>query len=1005
MPHLLALGVGVYLLFGFGFGLKAEAAQWTTLTLVWLAGLLFVEPRLWHGLRLLCPPAGRIAARHAAALCTVTAAGLWMLNRPPAGPFFVVPPVIGLGVFFRHLLTRALRSDRTDSPEIQRLTLLLLVVAFLMHPYATTRLVGGGDAEHYVRQLADFLTQVKEGQFPVFVGQSPLALDGAVHPLRTAPYFQYAGGLLAVLTGFTLASAALQNLLLVTSFLVAITGCYTALCLVLPARRWECLWLALLYATAPAILTLAYGGDMFATWMTLPWLPWLFLGLVVSWRKGCDGNGLVFQAVALAFLWLAHAPVALWASLIVLASELTRLAWARFAPALILRQVGAASLCLLLCSYVFFSVSSLDVPANPYLEFDLARGVVFRVLTENWHGWLRIVSPEGNNLMHDLHLSPGLLLLAVAGAATAWRIRGAAPVLTGIVFTLGMLLMPSAVTERFWTALPAFLMTVTEKWPAQRLYPLLSALLPFLGALALTHPRLGTPRMRRGVLMILAGGVAWSGWEARKFVDHGQAIVRSADATNRFFLPENNTVSRYSYEMWGYLPKTFSFGYMDLEAHHRLIDPLYGQVLDSNARAIIRAGASGPVHRFVPTPEGGYFSPAISLAPGESCFLSFDFQGWEPGGTLMVEGRRVSRRYFLPASGGVGAFGARPGHKPGFTLRNLGAEPEHVEIRFVQNRHSANAARATITVLPYDGFALPFRLHSLHPYELEVTTPEGGWVETPRVLIPGYRVTIDGRPAEVRRSPNGLLMTKVGPGPQRLNIAYTAPPSVAVSFWVSLLTLVGVGTLLIAAQVATSQRRIAARRLLEQWLLPRLGWGGLAVAGLTGSLLLLGLPNRRPRPAANPDRALHSFAVMFPVGRHEVYETLLSWSDEHGASTSIVLFYEDDGHARIGCRKNGILKLLTESLPVSYFVAQQIDIMIGALLTEADRSEHPDLDDEGWGRLRRTTRVYFNQEPVWETDTGHQIPENLRFAIGREIVPVATGENPFRGRTLRQPRL
>lgn len=1005
MPHLLALGVGVYLLFGFGFGLKASPVQWAALVLFWLACLLLAEPRLWRGLRPLYPPSSQITALLAAILFGTAAASLLMIDHLPVGPFFIVPSLLCLGLFFRRLLTQALRSDRTDSPEIQRLAWLLLIAGFLMHPYATTRLVGGGDAEHYVRQLADFLTQVRDGQFPVFVGQSPLALDGAVHPLRTAPYFQYAGGLLAVLTGFTLAPAALQNLLLVTSFLAAIVGCYAALCLAVPARRWECLWLALLYGTSPAILTLAYGGDMFATWMTLPWLPWLFLGVIVSWRKGVDGKGLVLQAVTLAFLWLAHAPVALWASLVVLASELTRLASARFTPALILRQAGAASLCLLLCSYVFFSVSSLDVPANPYLEFELARGVVFRVLTENWHGWFRLVSPEGNNLMSDLHLSPGLLLLAVAGVATAWRTRGAAPVLAVVAFALGMLLMPSAVTERFWTTLPAFLMTVTEKWPAQRLYPLLSALLPFLGALALTHPRLGTPRIRRGVLMVLAACVVWSGWEARKFVHHGQAIVRSADATTRFFLPENNTVSRYSYEMWGYLPKTFSFGHMDLEAHHRLIDPLYGQVLDSNALAIYRAGATGPVHRFVPTSEGGYFSPTITLEPGESCFLSFDFQGWEPSGTLLVEGRRLARQYSLPASGGVGAFGIRPGHKPGFTLRNLGTEAEQVDLRFVQDRHSGSAARATITVLPYDGSVLPFRLHSLQPYELDVTTPAGGWVETPRVLIPGYRVTIDGQPAEVRRSPNGLLMTKVGPGTHRLNIAYTAPPSVAVSFWVSLLAIAVVGTLLVTAQVARSERRSDARRLLEQWLLPRLGWGGLAVASLTGSLLLIGLPNRGPRTVVNSDGALQSFAVMLPVGRHEVYETLLSWTDEHGASTSIVLFYEDDGHARIGCRKNGVLKLLTESLPVSYFVAQQIDIMIGALLTEADRGKHPDLDDEAWQRLRGITRVYFNHEPVWETDTRHQIPENLRFAIGKEIVPVATGETPFHGRTLSQPAL
>lgn len=990
---------------GFGFDLRANPVQWTALALAWLAGLLLAEPRLWRDLRLLAPPLGRIDSRCAAILPATIVVGLWFFFRPPLGPVFVVPTVIGLGLVFRRLMAQGLRVDRRATPEGQRLLILLLLASFLMQPYATTKLVGGGDAAHYARQLYDFVTQLHEGQFPVYVGQSLSALAGSVHPLRTAPYFQYVGGLLDVITGVTLSPAALQNLLIVASFLAAVMGCYAALCAIAPTRRWECLWLSLLYGTSPGILALIYGGDMMATWLTLPWLPWLFLGWVDAWRTQLGGRGLLLQAVALAFLWLAHAPIALWASLITLAAELARLIHGRLASAILLRQAAAAILCLLLCHYVFFSVATLEVPANPYLEFDLARGVVFQVLTDTWHGWLRLVSPDGSDLMHDLHLSPGLLLVAVGGMTAAWRIRGVAVMLAVISLALGVLLMPwPGVTGRFWAAMPSFVMTVTEKWPAQRFYPLLSAMLPFLGALALAHPWLSSPRVRRGILMVLATVVGWSVWEARKFVGHGQAIARSSEATTRFFLPENNTGSRYSYEMWGYLPKYFTFGYMDPEVQNRLIDPTYGRVLDSNSLALLRAAPAGSFHRFIPTSEGGYFTPAIELEPGKACFLNFDFQGWEPSGTLLVEGKRLARRYELPTSGGLGAFGAQPGRTPGFTLRNYGTATEQVKIRFVQNTRSVSAARASITVLPYDGTALPFHLRSLQPFELEATTT-GGWIETPRIFIPGYRVTVDDKPAEFRRSPNGLLMARVDEGTRRLKIIYEAPARLAVSFWLNLVAVLAAGTALLITGLAPASFRSRTIHLLEKWRPPRHGWGALALVSMAGLALTVALL-ARPAPARDDSTPANcSFTVKLPVGRHEVYETLLSWMDPQGATTSIVLFYEDNGHIRIGCRKNGVLKILTESLPASYFVPHDIRLLIGPRLTTEERPQYPGLTEEDWQKLRQTIRVYFNHELIWETDLRHQSEAGWRFAIGREIDPAPAGESAFLGQILRQPEL
>ncbi len=963
--------------------------RWPGLLLGWLFLLALAEPRLSRGIPGASTWITSPRLRRALALLALAwLAASWLTDRTthlliPAGL------TVALGLVFRALLRTGLRADRQAGPELKRLILLLGITLWLVHPYATPRLVGAGDAEHYARQLADFITQARHHDFPVFVGQSLSAFSGSVHPLRVAPYFQYTGGLLDVLTSRSLTAVTLQNLLICTSLLAAVLGAYLALTRVAASdRRGECTWLALLYGTSPGVLALIYSGDMLASWMTLPWLPWLFLGWVLAWRNPASGTGLLLQAVSLAFLWLAHAPIALWAALLTLVSEGLRWFATGCKWRLLTWQIGAAMLCLLLCHYVFVSVAMLEVPSNPYLGFDLARGAVFESVRDSWHGLFRLVS--GGNLAHDLHLSPGLLLIAALGTLTAVRVRGAAPIMVLTVATLLLLLLPwPAVTGRFWAAMPVPLMTVLEKWPVQRFYPLLSALLPFLGVLALAHPWLARPALRRALLLLLTLSTLWSAWEARKFIAHGYDVTRSVAATTRFLLPENNTLSRYSYEMWGYLPEFFSYGYMDPETQNRLIDPVTAEVRNSNGRTLQAAAARAAAHRFVRTPEGAQLERTITVPAGGACFVSFDFGGIRPVGTLLVEGRRLDRRYQLPASGGVHAFGALPGQNRGFLLRNFGAEPEEASIRFVSSLPGGLAPTAA-RIAPYDGQQLPFRLRSLVPFEIDAITDTGGWVETPKLLIPGYQVTVNGQPAESRRSPNGLLMTHVPAGTARIRLDYRAPWPLAAAFTLNATALV-VGALCLLAGYLTrppSLRPAPALGALAGRLLFQTGCGAVALA-VIASLVALPALAFRGEPTLPPGEALgYHLRLKFPVGRHEIYETLLSWRDPAAATSSIVVFYENDRFIRIGCRKNGILKILTDSLPVSYFVPNELDV-----------SREPGFTHEGLPAS--LIRVRFNRHVILETGYAHQTDVVADLVVGHEITPGIPGANPFRGQLLR----
>jgi len=94
--------------------------------------------------------------------------------------------------------------SRDTFTEFLRLTLLAAVALLIAQPYFSPRLIGTGDALWYHHLLADAVTQFRAGVFPVFVGQSDYSFNGAVYPLRAAPYYQYLAIGLDLITGQTL---------------------------------------------------------------------------------------------------------------------------------------------------------------------------------------------------------------------------------------------------------------------------------------------------------------------------------------------------------------------------------------------------------------------------------------------------------------------------------------------------------------------------------------------------------------------------------------------------------------------------------------------------------------------------------------------------------------------------------------------------------------------------------------------------------------------------------
>jgi hypothetical protein len=87
--------------------------------------------------------------------------------------------------------------------------------------------------------LADFVTQLRAGVFPVFIGQTDYAFNGAVYPLRVAPFYQHLAGVLDLLTGRQLGIFALQHLCVLVVGYAGIFSSYLALNALAPGQRWS----------------------------------------------------------------------------------------------------------------------------------------------------------------------------------------------------------------------------------------------------------------------------------------------------------------------------------------------------------------------------------------------------------------------------------------------------------------------------------------------------------------------------------------------------------------------------------------------------------------------------------------------------------------------------------------------------------------------------------------------------------------------------------------------
>ena len=673
--------------------------------------------------------------------------------------------------------------------EAARLLLLAAVATWLLHPFATARQIGAGDALWYANMLADYVTQLRAGVFPVFVGQTDYAFNGAVYPLRVAPFYQHLAGVLDLLTGRQLGIFALQHLCVLVVGYAGIFSSYFALNTLAPGQRWSAAGLAILYLSCPGLLGTIYTQDLYMTWMTIPFVPWVVYGLARPFSVDSLKTQIILGA-ALAALWWAHAPIALWLTLIAVAAQGVRLAALHRTRAHVGRAFWGGVTFALLAHYPFVSLASLQTGAAPATDILPRAHLIAEHVRNVFPGVVLPLSTHARALS-DLQLGYALGLVLAIAMGLALKTRRAhllALTLPGVGLLL--LILPAPGNAWAWDHLPETLKRLTYYWPMQRFYLIIAALATGAGISALAAGVELKANVTRHLRVLLVIACSWSLWESRQYVAAGRERTASAEITAQNLRPENRLTMNHAYGLFPALPAYFSHGVMDPRAEARQLDHATLAVLPPPAPSPTEPALT-PLRGTVDANPGVLLlSPSLTLQPGRRYTLEFVFAPKSYVGILQLSGRTFFREYALPHSGEALAFGSEAPHNPTLPLWTTASEPETITLRFIPTDGTAPqtfAAFAAIRLREINDATATVNVTAQLPFRATVHAPQPAWLETPRMYQAGYQATVDGRDATVKKSPQGLAMIELPYGAQTITLTYQAPMLLRVSYVTSLL--------------------------------------------------------------------------------------------------------------------------------------------------------------------------------------------------------------------------
>jgi hypothetical protein len=722
------------------------------------------------------------------------------------------------------------RDARAREGEMARWIILLAVATWLASPLITGAPTGAGDAYWYKLMLTDFTLQVRQIGLPVWVGQTEYAFSGPVLPLRMAPWFQHLGALMDLITGRTLGPIALNNLVLASCIFASAFTSYFCTRAVTHGKHWIAAITSIIYTCSPGIISPLIAGDQYMTFMTAPMLP---VGTYALWQfcRNWRLRDALLLSGAAAAMWLAHPPIGLCFSLlsalgILIASAICRrLEWKSLTLALTF--FGCAA------SFPFISVALLGLdPAPPTNR----ASELASIAQSNLWNFPKIFFPIGEKIHLFAPYQPGygaLALLLVGAVGFCMRPRLANGVILFLAGITIVFVMPvESLSKTVWSLVPSQVIAVLNVWPIQRLLGIFVVISLLVGATTLGEwVAAWRTRISYGAVTLLL--VCGAGWTIHQAGHLRKSLINSTppnDSWRREYALHNLMLTRYSFGTFRAIPSYFSHGYMEPRLEHRFLRLDHSIAKDNALSAATAATPSEPGATLLTSgtlrainlqqTETYRLEPQLNLPANQHLALRLDPMAPGQTGWLQFLGRDIFREYLLPDSG-IG-FGDRTNAASFGTLRTSShvlplytrAEneaPLQFNIRSMADEDHQDFDFARYELWTYNPQDLPINVTSWVPYRILVNANEDGYVETPRLWLPGYRARVNGRTVQAVRSNDHRVMIPVPAGYSDITIKYVPPLVVEISYWIGIVTwlLISAGgvTWLVFPRLLTQRER------------------------------------------------------------------------------------------------------------------------------------------------------------------------------------------------------
>ncbi len=652
------------------------------------------------------------------------------------------------------------------------LFILISAVLWIYAPFLSTHFLGNGDAKWYYDILQDSLIQLNAHIFPVYVGQSLYNYFGT--SIIRAPYFILLGQSLYLLSFKTLNTILIQHLTLLISALGGALISYYSLSRLLkalPAWQWMACPLAIFYVSCPAFLGMIYISDAYYSLMTLPFLPLLFYGLIQNHQRG-DFRSALLIAAALAALWYAHPPIALWATALAFIIQLSRfLITPEWAPNF--KYLCTPFLLFIpLTLWLFVSVKAMhlsgqysQLPISAHLSY---AETVIRTLQAQIPGVFLPLRAKNVGAISFLQLGYSLwVILLGTGLLFLWKGLWRHPfrliqIFLGLLLGLLLLLYPiPGITKGLWSLTPSLIQNITFIWPMQRLYFLLAPLICFSFTLcfANSHPPTSVSQSRffQGlVLMIVLIGIGWNLHEAKyfkTFVNHTETDL---------------IIEKHPYLFHNYIQLDHQYFF---EGHYEPL--LKNKLVDANGNTI-----------------AGWDNETIAQDTTNAKKKNYLLRLWITGDSrnFTLDTAQGNTTKFLQIRSSPEVLALH--HSTAFTVPLENGTPPSLQLH-LENPHSATLSH--YQVIAYDPTQLPIQIPHITPWQATVKVPKslqnkGVALEIFKEYFPGYEASVNQKPVSISPSKTHLILIPLSAGENRICLRYQGTFAMRLSFYISTLS-------------------------------------------------------------------------------------------------------------------------------------------------------------------------------------------------------------------------